>query len=196
MSGRIFKPARRRLLAPAMMLALAAPATAAGAGPQSSSARVLVAYFSRTGNTRVIAHQIRRAQGATLFEIVPAQAYPEDYRETVELARHERDTGARPALRELVPDLARYRTVFLGFPIWGETAPPVIRSFLAAHDLSGKTIIPFVTHGGYGIGNALDVLAAHAPNARLTDRGLVMQADQERQTLERVTRWLGDVAAG
>jgi len=85
--------------------------------------------------------------------------------------------------------MADYDTVFLGFPIWGETTPAVIRSFLRAHDLSGKTLIPFVTHGGYGLGNSQSVIASHAPKARLL-QGFVMEADQERRTMERVTDWL------
>jgi len=69
----------------------------------------------------------------------------------------------------------------------------VIRAFLAAHDFKGQTIIPFITHGGYGIGNSLTVLAADILGGRLLDCGLVMQADQERQTLERITSWLGSL---
>lgn len=191
---------RRAFLAPCVLLPLlwpavgaAAPAVAAtGAKPRQAS-QVLVAYFSRSGNTRVIAGQIRRARGASLFEIQPARPYPEDYNETVEQARRERDAGVKPPLAVLVPDMAGYRTIYLGFPIWGETAPPVIRSLLSSHDLSGKTLIPFITHGGYGAGNSLAVVAAHARGARIQDAGLVMQADQEKQTLERVTAWLRDI---
>jgi len=82
-------------------------------------------------------------------------------------------------------------TVFLGFPIWGMTAPSVIRSFLSQHDLSGKTLVPFITHGGYGLGN-IAVVAEHAPGARLID-GFSKQCDQERETLREVTQWLGSV---
>lgn len=88
----------------------------------------------------------------------------------------------------------RYTTIYLGFPIWGETAPPVIRSFLSTHQLAGTTLIPFVTHGGYGPGNSHAVLQQHAPDARLLPR-FSMQADQERQTMDRVTRWLGKTSA-
>jgi Flavodoxin len=69
------------------------------------------------------------------------------------------------------------------------TAPPVIRSFLSGHELSGKTLVPFITHGGYGIGQSLSVVAEHAPRARLV-QGFSKQADQERETLMQVTRWL------
>ena len=152
-------------------------------------ARTLVAYFSRSGNTRVVAGLIQRTLGTDLFEIRPAAPYPEDYLETVAQATRERDRGDEPALAERVVNVADYDTVFLGFPIWGETAPPVIRSFLSTHDLAGNTLIPFVTHGGYGLGNSLAVLASHAPSAQLQP-GFSMHADQERETMERVLDWM------
>ena len=103
-----------------------------------------------------------------------------------------RHRGVEPPLKDKVANIAAYDTVYVGFPIWGETAPPVIRSFLETHDVSGKTVIPFVTHGGYGLGNSQSVLAGHARGARLRS-GFSMQADQERQTMERVTSWLGEI---
>jgi flavodoxin len=154
------------------------------------SSRTLVAFFSRTGNTRVIAGQIRRAHSADIFEIVPATPYPEDYQETVRQAQRERDSGFEPRLRETVRAIAAYDVVFLGFPIWATTAPSVIRAFLSNHDLSGKTLVPFITHGGYGLGSSLSVVRAHAPEARLIE-GFALEADQERRTLEQVTSWLG-----
>jgi flavodoxin len=172
--------------------ALALSADSASAQQAPGNARTLVAYFSRTGNTRVIAHQIRRARGADIFEITPAASYPEGYEETVKQAERERVAGYEPPLQETVPNLNAYDTVFLGFPVWGTTAPAVIRSFLSRHDLSGKTLVPFVTHGGYGLGQSLAVLAAHAPKARLVG-GFALQADQERKTLTEVSRWLDKV---
>jgi flavodoxin len=154
------------------------------------SGRVLVAYFTRTGNTRVIARQIRRALDADLFEIQPAEPYPEDYEEQVAQATRERESRFEPVLAALVSNMERYQTVFLGFPIWGMSVPPVIRSFLSQHDLSSKTLIPFITHGGYGLGDSLTVVAEHAPQARFIE-GFSIEADQERRTLEQVTSWLG-----
>lgn len=154
-----------------------------------TGSRALVAYFSRSGNTRVVAGLIHRTLGTDLFEIRPARSYSEDYLETVEQARQERDSGYEPALEARVPNMASYDTVYLGFPIWGETTPPIIRAFLSAHDLTGKTLVPFVTHGGYGLGNSPSILASHAPKARI-GKGFVMQADQERQAMERVNAWL------
>lgn len=178
---------RRKLLLASLILPVSAISADAG---RDTDGKTLVAYFSRSGNTRVIAGQIRRARGADLFEIQPASPYPEEYFATVEQARQERDNGDEPALMIRAPDIAGYETVFLGFPIWGETAPPVIRSFLSAHDLAGKALIPFITHGGYGLGNSLAILRTHAPQAKFHE-GFAMPAPQERQTLERVTGWLG-----
>ncbi|WP_225906236.1 flavodoxin [Ensifer canadensis] len=132
--------------------------------------------------------------GADLFEIEPEQPYPDDYFETVAQAQSERDQGYKPPLRATVDNVASYATIVLGFPIWGMTAPPVIRSFLSAHDLSGKTIVPLITHGGYGLGDSLSVLATHAPTVNLVE-GFSMQAPQERQTIERVTDWLDRLGA-
>ncbi|MBB3221659.1 flavodoxin [Pseudoduganella umbonata] len=188
---------RRHVLLAPLLVPLANTVSAADpSGRLATPGKILVAYFSRTGNTRVVAGQIQRALGADLFEILPATSYPEDYAQTVEQARRERDNNVRPALKSGVPRIADYQTIYLGFPIWGETAPPVIRSFLASHDLAEKTLIPFITHGGYGVGSSMDVLSAHAPRARLTDAAFVMQGEQEKQTLERVSGWLGKIGAG
>lgn len=155
--------------------------------------KTLVAYLSRTGNTRVIAGQLQRALSADLFEIRTAQPYPEDYEETVERARQQRDAGTEPPLVAGVEDIGGYETVFLGFPIWGMALPPPVRTFLAMHELSGTTLVPFITHGGYGTGTALQTVAEFAPNSRILD-SFVMQADQERETLNRVSAWLRDIA--
>src|SRR6185312_9700073 len=193
-------PVRRRTILGA---ALAAPflgigrtlMTATNALAQQAKGKVLVAYLTRSGNMRVIAKEISRALKADLFEIRTAQPYPEDYFEMVAQAERERVADFEPPLAELVTNIASYDTVYLGFPIWGQTAPSVIRSFLAKHDLSGKTVIPFITHGGYGLGSSLEVVAAHAPNAKLVE-GLTMQADQERHTVETVGAWLGGLKTG
>lgn len=181
---------RRSLLAGLASISVAHAADKDGEGPLSrKSPTTLVAYFSRSGNTRVVAGLIQRALAAEWFEIRPAIPYPDDYLEQVKVATEQRDRGFEPPLRANVPNIARYDTLYLGFPIWGETAPAVIRSFLAAHDLSGKTVIPFITHGGYGLGSSHAVLKSRAPRAAL-ERGFSMQAEQERQTMNTVNAWL------
>jgi flavodoxin len=186
---------RRGLLGAIACMAVAGGASGAprpSRGPQKADTKVHGACFTRTGNTRVIARQIRRALRADLFEIESDDPYPDDYEETVAQAVRERDTGYRPRLKTGVPDIKTYEVVFLGFPIWGETAPPVIRSFLSQHDLSGKTLVPFITHGGYGQGRSMNVVREHAPRARILTP-FVMEADQERRTLTQVSRWLDGV---
>jgi flavodoxin len=182
---------RTALSAPAAML-LAAGASACdaeGKQPAGRGSRTLVAYFTRSGNTRVIAEQLQRDLSADLFEILPLTAYPADYEQTVEQARLERDRNFEPALKARVETIGAYETVFLGFPIWGETAPPPIRSFLRTHDLAAKTVRPFITHGGYGLGASLDILKSHAPRAQILTP-FVMEADQERRTMTQVRQWL------
>lgn len=187
---------RRQVLTRSLVLPLTAGMSAAGASSVTHAAdfrgKVLVAYFTRTGNTRLIATQIARALDATLFQIVPAEAYPDDYEAQVAQAENERERGYQPPLRATVPDLQTYEAVFLGFPIWGMTAPAVIRTFLSEHDLSGKTLVPFITHGGYGLGSSLAVIAQHAPGARLIE-GFSKECDQERETLRQVTEWLARI---
>ncbi len=173
----------------ALPLGCSAAAPLDGTTTGRSGAGTLVAFFSRSGNTRVVAGLIHRGIPSDLFEIQPAVDYPADYLETVAKARQERDDGVEPALRRRIAGLERYDTVYLGFPIWGETAPPIIRSLLSQHDLRGKTIVPFMTHGGYGVGSSLRVLANHAPEARILEP-FAMQADHERRTMESVNAWL------
>ncbi|WP_395945516.1 flavodoxin [Brevundimonas sp.] len=183
---------RRTLLgAPALLSVAGATAACAQSeiGEPPSGATTLVAYFTRSGNTRVIAGQLHRDLPADLFEIRPAQAYPEDYEQTVEQARQERDRGYAPPLAESAPGFEAYRTVYLGFPIWGGTAPPVIRAFLRGHDMTGKHLRPFITHGGYGPGDSEAVIARHAAGARI-DAPFVIEADQERRTMTAVRGWL------
>lgn len=184
---------RRTILAApiaASLISTSACAQESRTAPASNSTS-LVAYFTRSGNTRVIAETLQRTLDAAIFEIQPAQPYPADYEENVEQARQERDRDYEPPLAEVVPDFATFDTVFLGFPIWGGTAPPVIRSFLSAHDLSGKTLRPFITHGGYGPGSSLDVLGDHAAGAAIVDP-FILEADQERRTMNQVRGWLDE----
>lgn len=182
---------RRAVLGTPALLAFASTAACAegSEGIAVTGSKRLVAYLTRSGNTRVIAETLQRKLGAELFEIRPAHPYPADYEAHVAQATRERDSGFEPPLAARVNDIVRYEEIFLGFPIWGETAPPPIRSFLKGHDLRGKMLRPFITHGGYGVGSAPDVLASHALGARIA-APFVMEADQERRTLNQVTGWL------
>ena len=186
---------RRAVLATPPMLALTGAACAEQRNVgRMTHTKTLVAYLTRSGNTRVIAETLHRQLGADLFEIRPARPYPEDYEEHVAQATRERDSSYEPPLADRVTGIAAYDEVFLGFPVWGETAPPPIRSFLKAYDLRGKTLRPFITHGGFGVGDTPSVLSSHPQGARIA-APFVMEADQERRTLNQVKEWLGGVRA-
>jgi flavodoxin len=172
---------------------LGAIVAAAPVGAQDrADGRTLVAHLSRSGNTRVIAGQLQRRLGADHFEIRAAEPYPADYEATVAQARRERDAEATPPLAESVADIGRYETVFLGFPVWGTALPAPERTFLTTHDLGGRTLVPFITHGGYGTGSAPETLAALAPRAR-TVTPFLREMDQERATMTAVSAWLATV---
>jgi flavodoxin len=185
---------RSILVASAMTPLLTSTTACAQADPTAATrnATILVAYFSRSGNTRVIAGTLQRALQADLIEIVPTWPYPDDYDATVEQARQERDANYEPPLLKPERNINSYDTVYLGFPVWGGTTPPVIRTFLRSYNLAGKVIFPFITHGGYGVGNSRAVLTSHAPGARI-ETPFILEADQERRTIDRVRKWLGSV---
>lgn len=178
---------RTALIAPMLAAAFGAAATPARA--QQANGRALVAYVTRSGNTRVIAGALSRQFNARLFEIRTAAPYPEDYEAHVAQARAERDARATPELAEHLDDLALHDTVFLGSPVWGGAMPAPLRSFLTRHDLTGKTIAPFFTHGGFGTGRMPDTLAELAPAANILP-AFVLECDQERRTLDLMADWL------
>jgi len=131
------------MLAAPMILGLASAACAEKNGTRRmKNAKILVAYLTRSGNTRVIAGTLQRALGADLFEIRPARPYPEDYELHVAQATRERDNSVEPPLAQKVANIAAYDEIYLGFPVWGETMPPPVRSFLKTHDLPGKDRTP------------------------------------------------------
>lgn len=119
---------------------------------------VLVAYFSATHTTEGVAKEISSALGADLYEIIPENPYTEadlDYnddnsRTTIEM----NDASSRPAISGSVENMDQYDTIFLGYPIWWGDAPRIISTFVESYDFSGKTIVPFCTSGGSGIGSS------------------------------------------
>lgn len=116
---------------------------------------VLITYFSRTNTTERAANLVHGQTGGTLFEIQPMEAYPSSYSATTERAQREISAGTLPALQSDVENFDDYDVIFVGYPIWWGTTPPVVNTFLNAHDFSGKTVIPFCTSGGSGISGSL-----------------------------------------
>ena len=139
--------------------------------------KTLVAYFSASGTTARAAREIADAVGADLYEIRPAEPYSsadlnwmdKKSRSTVEM----NDPACRPAIAEPVRDMDQYDTVFVGFPIWWYVEPRIVDTFLERYDLSGKTVIPFATSGGRGMGKAEESLQDHCPKAAWKKGGLV-----------------------
>lgn len=121
--------------------------------PRSNSNRTLIACYSHGGNTRFAAEQIQTILGddVDIFEIKPVSEYPDEYHACVAKAKGECASGFRPELVETVKDIDQYDVIFVGTPNWWHTMAPPVLSFLSSHDLSGKIVIPLVTHGGGGM---------------------------------------------
>lgn len=117
--------------------------------PASTKGKVLVAYYSWSGNTKALAQHVATAIGADLFEIKPVKAYPTAYHACTEQAKQEIAAGARPALVEL-PDFAKYDAVLVGSPNWWGTLAPPVSTFIENASLAGKKMALFQTHGGGG----------------------------------------------
>ena len=117
-----------------------------------TDASVLIAYFSHSGNTQVIANHIKEIVGGDVFRIATVDPYPGDYKAVVEVARREQKNGARPKLSNQVTNMKSYDVVFVGYPNWWGWMPMAVFSFLEQHDFSGKNVVPFCTHEGSGSG--------------------------------------------
>jgi flavodoxin len=129
------------------------------------SGKVLVAYFSLSGNTRVLAEEIQKETGATLFEIKTAPDYPRNIRQLSRIGKRELNENVRPALAANVNDMASYDVVFLGYPIWWGTMPMALFTFLESYNFDEKIIVPFCTHAGSGLGSSVDDIKRPCPNS-------------------------------
>ena len=147
--------------------------------------KTLVAYFSASGQTAKLAKTLAGVTGGDLFEIAPETAYTaadldwmdKKSRSTIEM----KDPKSRPAIAGKVADMAQYDTVFVGFPIWWYQAPRIIETFLESYDFSGKTVIPFATSGGSGLGRSAACLRSSAPGAKIVDGRMLNGRLQEAE---------------
>ncbi len=128
---------------------------------------ILVVYLSRTENTKAVAEMIQKKAGGDLVDLKLKNPYPENYQEIVAQVDRENEEGYLPALKTEIENLKRYDTVFVGFPTWDMQLPPPIKSFLTDHDLAGKTVIPFNTNAGYGLGQSLQQLRNLCPDSKV-----------------------------
>ena len=154
-----------------------------------TSSKTLIAYFSWSGNTRTIAKQIQELTKGDLFEIQTVTPYPKEYRPCTEVAKKEQETNLRPELKNNVDNLADYDLIFIGYPNWWGSAPIVIWTFLESHDLNGKTVIPFCTHGGGGEQNCFKDFNKHIGNAN-TKKGFLTNGSQAADARPKVEKWL------
>lgn len=159
----------------------------------ASKKKVLIVYFSASGVTAKAAWKLAEVSGADLFEIKPEVPYSsadlnwmdKKSRSSVEM----NDPSSRPAIAEKLPDMEKYDVVFVGFPIWWYVAPTIINTFLESYDFSGKTIIPFATSGGSGMGRTNDKLKPSCPGAILL-KGKMLNGEVSEGTLK---RWVEDL---
>lgn len=135
--------------------------------------KILVAYFSASGVTKKVSEKLAKATGADLFEIVPETPYTKEdlnwmdkkSRSSVEM----NDRASRPAIASKVEDMAQYDVVFIGFPVWWYREPSIIDTFAEEYDLGGKTIVPFATSGGSGLGESGMNIGALAKDAHVIE---------------------------
>jgi len=173
-------PSRRKLLkvtAAGLIAGVAAPilsgqssSFAAGKG----TGNVLIAYFSRTGNTREVANQIHQRVGGDIIEIRTLHPYPEEYRATTEQAKREQETNFRPQLTPDVKNTDSYDVVFIGYPIWWGTLPMALYAFLEKYNFGSKTLIPFCTHEGSQLGRSVTDIKALCPSSTIS-QGLALR---------------------
>ena len=150
-----------------------------------TSASVVVDEAGASGTNRYVAQMIQQEVGGDLHAILAAEAYPADFDEVVDI-NHSEDSRA---ISDAVEHMEQYDTIFIGYPIWAGGLPQVIRTFLSTYDLSGKTVIPFCTHDGYGAGRTFSTVAELAAGAQTMD-GLAIEASDVPDAQETVRQWL------
>ena len=151
--------------------------------------KVLIAYFSWGGNTQGIAEEIQRQTGAELFEMTLVDPYSTDYNTVLDEAQRDQNQQARPELAVHVENMAQYGTILLGYPNWWASIPMPVATFLEEYDFTGKTIVPFCSHGGGRFGQSLTAIAKLAPNASMGE-GLSVHYSGGSGLPDDISRWL------
>jgi flavodoxin len=189
--------------APAQPTQTPVPPTQAPAQPTATGSKVLLAYFSRAGenynyggrtylevgNTEVMAGMISRLIGCDVHRIEPVERYPDDYEETVQRNVREQNADARPAIANPLTSIASYDIVLLGSPIWNVRAPMIMSTFVEGFDFAGKTVFPFTTHAGSGLGTTVRDYTASCPGATIGE-GLAVRGEEVRDAGAAVESWL------
>ena len=158
-------------------------------GIQDGAGNVLIAYFSWGGNTQGVAEEIQAQTGADIFEITLVEPYSSDYNTVLDQAQHDQNIQARPEIAEHVDNMDDYDTILIGYPNWWASIPMPIASFLEEYDFSGKTIIPFCSHGGGRFGQSLTAIAKLAPDSAMGE-GLSIHYSGGSSLSADVEEWL------
>ncbi|MEA4853117.1 MAG: flavodoxin [Christensenella sp.] len=165
--------------------------------------KILIAYFSRkgknyweggiadlpVGNTELAAKKIQDAVGGDLFRIDPVHPYPEEYEDTVQVSKQELKNDARPALNGRVRDMDGYDVIILGYPNWCGTMPMPVFTFLESYDFKGKTIAPFCSNEGSGMGRSEADIRRLCPNAAVL-QGLSIRGTKTKEADPQIREWL------
>ena len=151
--------------------------------------KILVAYFSWSGNTKAVAEEIHKQVGGDIVEIVPATPYSETYSVTVAKAKTEQAADARPAISTKIADFEQYDTIYLGYPNWWGSMPMPVATFIDTYKMSGKKVAPFFTHGGGGVQRCMSDLEARAQGAKFTDY-LCLSGSSAKNSQGEITSWV------
>lgn len=156
---------------------------------QATGKKILVAYFSHSGNTRAVAYDICKKVDGEFFEIQTVKPYPSDYNTVVKQAKQEQKSDYRPVLKSKLKNINQYDVIFLGFPDWWDTYPQAVKIFLSQYDFSGKTIIPFCTHEGSEFGRSITDLKKLCPTSHIQE-GLAIRGSAVHSSDDRIKDWL------
>jgi flavodoxin len=174
---------------------------------KATGKKCLIAFFSRkgqnyssggivdlnVGNTEVVANMIQKITGGVLFHIESVTAYPKDYTEATEVAKGELRVKARPKLTGHVENMGAYDVIFLGYPNWWGTMPMPVFTFLESYDFSGKTIVPFCTHEGSGMGHSEQDIAKACPKAAVL-KGIAIHGTTASSAGPHVSSWIDELS--
>lgn len=158
----------------------------------NTSKKVLIAYFSYSGNTKAVAEEIHKQIGGDLIEIVPATPYSETYNVCVAKAKAEQVANARPAISTKIADFEQYDTVYLGYPNWWGSMPMPVATFIETYKLDGKKVAPFFTHGGGGVQRCMSDLQKLAPNAKFTQY-LCLSGSSAKTAQDEIKNWISSL---
>jgi flavodoxin len=151
--------------------------------------KALIVYYSRTGNTREVANQIHKIVGGDMTELQAAEPYPDDYEAVKKRAMQELNSDIKPALKTKVENIRSYDVIFVGSPIWWGTIAAPVKTFLSEYDLSGKTIVPFITHQGSGLGQSVTDISNLCPKSDISDSIAIWGRDA-KTSQNKISEWL------